>query len=161
MIKRKRLCGRVYSLATVAVFALCGSVLHAQETTLPTTRPTRPSEPAVAAEAEQSPDIGPTRFAVLRAVDKITARVTDLEIAIGEEIRFGTLGITPFYCNKRPPEDTPEVTAFLVISDTQPGEESTVVFSGWMFASSPALSTLEHPVYDVWVINCKASAPES
>ena len=120
----------------------------------------------------------------LRALDKITARYTDLEVPIGEEAAFGALTLLPRTCNKRPPEEFPETTVFLEVfsssDDVQgrrargqtdrprgstiavPGQERPrdALFRGWMFASSPALNALEHPVYDVWVIDCKMVAPE-
>ncbi|MEN3973926.1 DUF2155 domain-containing protein [Emcibacter sp. SYSU 3D8] len=95
----------------------------------------------------------------LRGVDKITAQVTDIKAPMNQPLRFGSLEITPRTCSKRPPEETPEVTAFLEIADVKPDGEKQKLFSGWMFASSPALSALEHPVYDVWVIDCNAIAP--
>ena len=98
--------------------------------------------------------------AILRGVDKITARVSDMAIALDEPVTFGTLEIVMRYCYKRPPEETPEVYAFLEIVDQQPNAEPQEMFAGWMFSSSPALSALEHPVYDVWVIDCKAAAPD-
>ena len=104
----------------------------------------------------------PARTGVLSGLDKVTARVTTLEIPIGETVRFGTLRIRLDTCNKRPPEETPETTAFLEIDEVRPGEDAaTRLFTGWMFASSPALSALEHPVYDVWVIDCKTAAADS
>jgi hypothetical protein len=99
------------------------------------------------------------QIVTLRGVDKITARVTDMKAPMNKPIRFGSLEITPRTCSKRPPEETPEVTAFLEISDIKPDGTRQKLFSGWMFASSPALSALEHPVYDVWVIDCSAVAP--
>ncbi len=98
---------------------------------------------------------------VLRGLDKVTARISRIEAPIGRPVRFGTLKIRARFCKKRPPEETPETTAFLDIIDVKPGEAPLPLFSGWMFASSPALSALEHPVYDVWVIDCKISRPES
>lgn len=99
---------------------------------------------------------------VLRALDKITARITTFEATIGQPAEFGTLVIFARTCTKRPPEEPPETSAFLEISERRPGERaSTDLFVGWMFASSPALSALEHPVYDVWVIDCKTSAADS
>jgi hypothetical protein len=92
--------------------------------------------------------------AVLQGLDKVTARVSRIEVAVGETVTFGALEIAADACYKRPPEETPESAAFLRISETQPGEEPETVFSGWMFASSPALSALGHPVYDIWVIDC-------
>lgn len=102
------------------------------------------------------------RIAVLRGLDKVTARVSTIEAPIGETVRFGTLEIIARVCDKRPPEETPESAAFLDIWDVRRGEPTASVFRGWMFASSPALSALEHPVYDVWVLDCRGdpiSAP--
>ena len=95
---------------------------------------------------------------VLQGLDKVTARVSTIDAPIGRVVRFGTLEIIARTCDKRPPEETPEVVAFLDIDERRPGEAGeTHLFSGWMFASSPALNALEHPVYDVWVIDCSTS----
>ncbi|MCY4031974.1 MAG: DUF2155 domain-containing protein [Hyphomicrobiales bacterium] len=97
----------------------------------------------------QEPD---TRI-VFATLDKVTARIGSLEIAIDDTAQFGTLEIRPRYCRKNPPEERAEVFAFVEIyEDNGLGEQ---VFSGWMFASSPGLSALEHPVYDIWVTDCK------
>ena len=109
------------------------------------------------AAAAQSGEGG--RAAVLRGLDKVTARISTFEAPVGQEVRFGTLRILARTCRTRPPEETPETTAFLEIADQRPGDLPKPVFSGWMFASSPALSALEHPIYDVWVIACKTSTP--
>ena len=93
--------------------------------------------------------------AVLQGLDKVTARISTIDAPINEHIRFGTLSLVVRHCRKTPPEEPPETTAFLEIDDVRPGEQPARLFSGWMFASSPALSALEHPVYDVWVIGCK------
>jgi hypothetical protein len=94
------------------------------------------------------------RAALLQGLDKVTARISAVEIPVGETARFGTLEITVHRCLKRPPEEPPESAALLEIRDVRPGEEPAPLFRGWMFASSPALSALEHPVYDVWVKDC-------
>ena len=94
-------------------------------------------------------------IAVLQGLDKVTARISTLDAPINESIRFGTLAIIVRHCRKTPPEEPPETTAFLEIDDIRRGQAPIRLFSGWMFASSPALSALEHPVYDVWVIGCK------
>lgn len=140
----------------------------------------------------------------VRALDKITARYTDIEMAMNEPARFGSLEILPRFCDKRPPEEFPETSAFLEVFDrdlsrarvsgsagaqlaaasgeSAPAAEmaqaaegegaseaassaSTAadpdrIFSGWMFASTPALNALEHPVYDVWVIDCRTEVVE-
>ncbi len=93
--------------------------------------------------------------AVLQGLDKVTARIFTFDAPLDQPVPFGTLRITARTCQKRPPEEPPESAAFLEISDEARGQDPVSVFSGWMFASSPALSALEHAVYDVWVIDCK------
>jgi hypothetical protein len=100
----------------------------------------------------------PGDIAVLQGLDKITARVSTFEAPLGQPVRFGSLEIVARACDKKPPEETPESTAFLEIVDVRPDSPSVALFKGWMFASSPAISALEHPVYDVWVIDCKKAA---
>ncbi|MDC0196112.1 DUF2155 domain-containing protein [Gammaproteobacteria bacterium] len=95
--------------------------------------------------------------AVLQALDKVTARVSLLHAPVGATIKFGTLEIIVRSCDKRPPEETPESAAFIDVWDVRPGELITSVYRGWMFASSPALAAMEHPVYDVWVLDCTDS----
>lgn len=96
----------------------------------------------------------PHETAVLQGLDKVTARVTTLHGNVGDVVRFGTLEIIVRHCDKRPPEETPESAAFLDIWEVRPGEAAAGLFRGWMFASSPGLNALEHPVYDVWVKDC-------
>jgi hypothetical protein len=97
------------------------------------------------------------RFAILRALDKVTARVSTVEAPVGETISFGTLRILVRTCRKRPPEEPPETSVFLEIRDIKPDEAPVRLFTGWMFSSSPALSALDHPVYDIWVLDCKTA----
>ena len=97
--------------------------------------------------------------AVLQGLDKVTARISTIEAPIGETVRFGTLEIIARVCDKRPPEEPPESSAFLDVWELRRGEPPTSVFRGWMFASSPALAALEHPVYDVWVLDCRNKVP--
>ncbi|MEX0694932.1 MAG: DUF2155 domain-containing protein [Rhodospirillales bacterium] len=97
----------------------------------------------------------PHAVAVLQTLDKVTARVDTIDVRVGSTVRFGTLLIRVDHCDKRPPEETPESTAFLEIAEQRPGEQPIMTFAGWMFASSPALNALEHPVYDVWLLDCK------
>lgn len=102
----------------------------------------------------------PYDVAVLRGLDKVTARISTFEAPVGTTVRFGTLEIIARTCDKRPPEEPPESAAFLDIWEAREGESAVSVFRGWMFASSPALSALEHPVYDVWVIDCTNASSE-
>lgn len=97
----------------------------------------------------------------LGALDKITAQLTTIKAYQDKPVRFGTLKITMKSCRSNPPEETPESVAFLEIDDIGHNKKTKRVFSGWMFASSPAISPLEHPVYDVWVTDCKMVAPET
>lgn len=98
--------------------------------------------------------------AVLQTLDKVTARVSTFDAPVGQTVRFGTLAIIARACDKRPPEEQPESAAFLDIAEVRPGEPTVSVFRGWMYASSPALSAMEHPVYDVWVLDCISSTSE-
>lgn len=93
----------------------------------------------------------PCQQVVLRALDKMTARASELSLKKGEVSSFRTLRITAHQCLKNAPEDPPQTLAFLEIKELKPDQSLQTVFSGWMFASHPALSALEHPVYDVWV----------
>lgn len=100
----------------------------------------------------------PYEIAVLQGLDKVTARVLTIEAPVGQTVTFGALEIIARTCDKRPPEETPESAAFLDIWEVRQGEPAVSLFRGWMFASSPALSAMEHPVYDVWVLDCKNTA---
>ena len=111
---------------------------------------------AASAGAEQS-DMVKEPVAVLQGLDKITARVSEITAPVGKPVQFGTLQITVRDCEKNPPEDRPEDAAFLQIDEVRPGEDNIRRFSGWMFAQSPALSSLEHPVYDVILLDCKGA----
>jgi len=95
--------------------------------------------------------------AVLRALDKVTAHVEQLDVPINQPLKFGRLIITVRTCRTTPPEEAPESAAYLEVSEFKAGEKDNPIFTGWMFASSPALSALEHPVYDIWLIGCKSS----
>ncbi len=116
---------------------------------------------ATASAQDGSLSSRPGNVLVMRGLDKVTARTEDFEIRIGEEFRFGSLTILPRYCRRRPPEETPEVFVFVEIFDHRQDDNGVIeeggtrVFSGWMFASNPALNPLEHAVYDVWPIDCR------
>jgi hypothetical protein len=94
---------------------------------------------------------------VLQTLDKVTGRVRVLEAPVGQTVELGPLTIVVRACRKRPPEEPPETAAFLEIAERKTAETTVDLFKGWMFASSPAVSALEHPVYDVWINDCKAS----
>ncbi|MCC7305523.1 MAG: DUF2155 domain-containing protein [Alphaproteobacteria bacterium] len=95
----------------------------------------------------------------LQSLDKVTARTLTFEARVGSTIKFGPLYIKVQSCQKASPIEPPEAAAFLQIWQAAPKEsaaeqKSEWVFSGWMFASSPALSSMDHPIYDVWVLDC-------
>ena len=96
--------------------------------------------------------------AKLQYLDKVTARTTTFEADIGTTMNFGTLYVRVQSCQRSSPVDQPESAAFLQIweatEETSEKAKSEWVFSGWMFASSPGLSPMDHPVYDVWVLDC-------
>ncbi len=92
--------------------------------------------------------------AILQGLDKVTARIQKFQAPINQFVYFGSLRIRVRTCFKRPPEEFPESAAFLEIIDQRPGQNPKLVFSGWMFASSPSLSSMEHAVYDVWIVDC-------
>ncbi|MGB0672044.1 MAG: DUF2155 domain-containing protein [Rhodospirillales bacterium] len=98
----------------------------------------------------------PYGVAVLQGLDKVTGRVSTLRLPIGDIQTFGNLEIMVRTCDKRPPEEQPESAAFLDIWDRSQEGTAQSRFRGWMFASSPGLNGLEHPVYDVWVLDCES-----
>jgi hypothetical protein len=113
----------------------------------------------IAGTADARPSV-PYPEVILQGLDKVTARISEIEAPVGQESHFGSLAVVPRACFEAPPTETPESAAFLEIYETEAGADPELVFSGWMFASSPGLSALEHAVYDVWVIAC-AGQPDA
>lgn len=99
-------------------------------------------------------------IAVLRTIDKVSARTRTFEVPVDKTVKFGnSLFIRLRACRKSSPLDQPESAAFLQIWEKKATDyKSKWIFSGWMFASNPSLSAMDHPVYDVWVIDCKNAA---
>ncbi|HEX4572358.1 MAG TPA: DUF2155 domain-containing protein [Dongiaceae bacterium] len=97
----------------------------------------------------------PMQIVVMGGLDKVTAHVSTFEVPVGKTVTFGALQITARACDKHPPEETPESAAFLEVVEARPGETPHQLFTGWMFASSPALSAMDNPIYDLWVLDCK------
>ena len=93
---------------------------------------------------------------VLGGLDKVAARVNTFKDRVGQSAKFGTLEVIARTCVTHPPEEPPENAAFVEVYDTPEGKQRSKVFSGWMFASSPALSALDHPVYDIWAVDCRS-----
>jgi hypothetical protein len=93
--------------------------------------------------------------AVFEGLDKITGRTTKFDVAIGETVQFGALQVTPKVCYSRPPTETPETDAFVEVDEVTLKDKIRRIFTGWMFAASPGLNAVEHPIYDVWLTDCK------
>ncbi len=97
-------------------------------------------------------------LAQMQGLDKITARVSQFNAPVGATVRFGTLSVIVRDCRRSPPEERPENAAFVEIYEDRPGEAKERLFSGWMFSSSPALSALDHAVYDVNLLACRPAS---
>ena len=119
----------------------------------------KPAKVLPAAPPAAAPQGSGPLVLIMRGLDKITGRPTTLVAPIGKPIEYATLTITVRYCYSTPPSETPETAAFVQIDDHRPDQPQRRVFSGWMYASSPGLNGMEHPIYDVWVITCKANLP--
>ncbi len=93
--------------------------------------------------------------AVFAALDKVTGRISHLEIPMDQTVEFGALKVTPRACDTRPPTEIPNTTSFVEVDEVKLSGEEHRIFTGWMFAESPGLHAVEHPVFDVWLTNCK------
>ena len=135
-------------LAALAAAALLAAPASAQK---------KPPEPAKKEEPAPEPKVEVEgKGAVLQGLDKVTARISTLEANVGQTVEFGSLSITVRRCQRSRPDQRLERAAFVEIDSTDPAtKQKKRVFSGWMFMSNPAISALEHPVYDVWVKDCK------
>jgi hypothetical protein len=106
------------------------------------------------------------KSALFSGLDKVTGRIIAFDAAIGETVQFGALQVTPRICYTRPPTETSNTDAFIEVDEVTLQGEIKRIFTGWMFASSPGLHAVEHPIYDVWLTDCKnpviaaAPAPE-
>jgi hypothetical protein len=93
--------------------------------------------------------------AIFAGLDKITGRIISFDVAIDETVQFGTLQITPRVCLTRPQTEAPLTEGFVEVDDVESAKDIRRIFSGWMFSASPGLHGVEHPVYDVWLKDCK------
>ena len=97
--------------------------------------------------------------AVFSGLDKITGRIINFEVAINETVRFGALEVTPRVCYTRPPTLSPNTDGFIEVDELTLQGELRRIFTGWMFAASPGINAVEHPIYDVWLTDCKGATP--
>ena len=105
-----------------------------------------------------SADVIKNPIAVFAALDKVTGRISHLEVPINKTVEFGALKVTPRVCDSRPPTEAPDTSAFVEVDEVKLTGEVQRIFTGWMFAESPGLHAVEHPVFDVWLTNCKTNA---
>ena len=103
--------------------------------------------PALAQRIENS-------VAVFAALDKVTAKISRLEVPLNQTATFGALKVTPRACYSRAPTEPPKTTTFVEVEEMQLDGKEKRIFSGWMFADSPGLNAVEHPVFDVWLTDC-------
>jgi hypothetical protein len=101
----------------------------------------------------------PNGRAVFSGLDKITGRIISFDAAIGETVQFGALQVTARACYTRPPTEATNTDAFVDVDEVTLKGEIKRIFTGWMFASSPGLHAVEHPIYDVWLTDCSAPVP--
>jgi len=98
------------------------------------------------------------RVAAFSGLDKITGRITAFDVYINETVQFGALQITPRACYTRPPTETQRTSVFVEVDQVSLRGTVERIFTGWMFADSPALNAIDHAVYDIWLIDCKQSS---
>ena len=94
-------------------------------------------------------------FTDLKILDKISSKNTLIKLKNGELVKFKDLSIKSFKCKNSEFDDNPEITAYIQVKDlTDQNNDEVFVFNGWMFSSSPSITPFDHPVYDVWLVNC-------
>ena len=120
------------SLAAAALIAIAGS--------------------AVADERINNP------IAEFAGLDKITGRIITFDVYMDETVQFGALQVTPRVCYSRPPTEPPRTDAFVEVDEITLQRKVRRIFTGWMFADSPALNAIDHAVYDIWLLDCKRSS---
>jgi hypothetical protein len=112
-------------------------------------QPTEQPAPAPKVERVANP------VAEFTGVDKITGRIITFDVYIDETVQFGALQVTPRVCYSRPNAEEPKTDSFVEVDEITLDRKIRRIFTGWMFAQSPGLNAVEHPVYDVWLKDCK------
>ncbi|PZM16796.1 DUF2155 domain-containing protein [Rhizobium tubonense] len=93
--------------------------------------------------------------AVFSGLDKITGRITTFDVYLNETVQFGALQVTPKACYSRDDTEQQKVDGFVEVDEITLDRRIRRIFTGWMFAASPGLNAVEHPIYDVWLKECK------
>jgi hypothetical protein len=127
------------AVAAAALFAIAGTALFSMTAVSEAARITNP-------------------VAVFSGIDKITGRITTFDVYIGETVQFGALQVTPRVCYSRDDTEAPKTDTFVEVDEITLDRKIRRIFTGWMFADSPGLNAVEHPVYDVWLDSCKAKS---
>ena len=96
--------------------------------------------------------------AVFSGIDKITGRITTFDVYVGETVQFGALQVTPRVCYSRDETEPPKTDTFVEVDEITLDRKIRRLFTGWMFADSPGLNAVDHPVYDVWLKDCKQAS---
>jgi hypothetical protein len=125
--------------AAASLFAIAGTAVLSMMTAADAARITNP-------------------VAVFSGIDKITGRITTFDVYIGETVQFGALQVTPRVCYSRDDTEAPKTDTFVEVDEITLDRKIRRIFTGWMFADSPGLNAVEHPVYDVWLNSCKAKS---
>lgn len=98
------------------------------------------------------------QIAVFSGLDKVTAVITSFEVPLNQKKIFGVFEVTPRVCYSRPPTEPPKTTSFVEVNELRTDAAPKKIFTGWMFADSPGLNAVEHPVYDIWLTSCKTAS---
>ena len=133
-----------------------GAPAQRQPTPPPATADVQPGDQVV---VEPPPQRIANPTAVFAGLDKITGRIISFDVAINETVQFGALQVTPRVCYSRPPTESPQTDSFVEVDEVTLQGEIKRIFTGWMFAASPGLHAVEHPIYDVWLTDCKGAQP--
>lgn len=110
---------------------------------------------AILAAAPASAEKVANKVAVFTGLDKITGRIITFDVLIDETVQFGALRITPRVCYTRPPTEAAQTDSFVEVDEITLDNAIKRIFTGWMFAASPGLNAVEHPVYDIWLNDCR------
>lgn len=148
----------VFIIAGLAVFA-AGSALAQSVQPVPQRQGQPGAVPtAPAPQGAPPPERIANPVAQFSGLDKVTGRIFAFDVKVDETVQFGALQVTPRVCYTRPPTEQPETIAFVEVDEITLQNETKRIFAGWMFADSPGLNAVEHPIYDVWVTDCKGGA---
>jgi hypothetical protein len=96
--------------------------------------------------------------AVFKGIDKITGRITTFDVYVDETVQYGALQVTPKVCYSRDDAEAQKIDGFIEVDEITLDRKIRRIFTGWMFADSPGLNAVEHPIYDVWLTGCKPSS---